>query len=95
MQPPSTPIVDNVDRGKAREAILEALSKGARLGAGSLAKLVEPLASGPPPHARYDPVYEILHELMRSGTIRRRVTHVPGAAPGIDGVRFLHEVVKQ
>jgi len=95
MQPPSNPIVDNVDRGKARGAILEALSKGAPLGVGNLTKLVEPLASGPPPHARYDPVYEILHELMRSGTIRRRVTHVPGAAPGIDGVRFLHEVGKQ
>lgn len=90
MGPASEAIVDDVDRGKARAAILEALSRGKPLHVGDLLKAVEPLSSSPAPCVRYDPVYDVLHDLIRSGTVCRQVVRVPGAAEGIDGVRFLH-----
>lgn len=94
MGPPSKAIVDDADRGQARAAILDALSKGKPLGVGSLLKIVEPLSSCPPPNVRYDPVYDILHALIRSGKIRRTAALVAGAAEGIDGLRFMHELAK-
>ena len=95
MGPASEAIVDDVDRGQARAAILEALAKGKPLGVGALLKIVEPLSPSPPPKVCYDPVYDVLHSLIRSGQVRREVHRVPGAAKGIDGLRFLHALVKE
>ena len=92
MGPASEAIVDDVDRGKACEAILDALSRGEALHVGALLKAVEPLCFTPAPNVRYDPVYDVLYALMRSGQIYREVKRVPGAAEGIDGVRFLHRL---
>lgn len=95
MGPPSQAIVDDVDRGAARAAILEALSPGEPLGVGSLLKVVEPLSPSPAPKVRYDPVYDVLYALMRSGQIVREAVRVPGAAEGIDGLRFMHKSAKR
>jgi hypothetical protein len=92
MGPPSKAILDDVDRGQARAAILEALSGGKSLGVGAMLKIVEPLSPSPAPKVRYDPVYDVLYTLMRAGQIRREVERVPGAAPGIDGLRFVHKL---
>jgi hypothetical protein len=95
MGPPSKAIVDDVDRGQARAAIVEALGKGKALGVGPMLKIVETLSASPEPKVRYDPVYDVLYALMRSGQIRREVVRVPGAAKGIDGLRFLHKLAKE
>ena len=92
---PSTAIVDDVDRGAARAAILEALSGGKSLGVGAMLTIVEPLSPTPAPKVRYDPVYDVLYGLMRSGQICREAVRVPGATPEIDGVRFMHKLAKE
>ncbi len=92
MGPASKAIVDDVDRGAARAAILGALSKGKPLHVGDLLRVVEPLSSSPAPKVCYDPVYDVLHSLIRSGQVCRVVERVPGAADGIDGLRFLHKL---
>ena len=92
MGPASQAIVDDVDRAQARQAILDALSRGEALHVGALLKVVEPLSSTPAPNVRYDAVYDVLHALMHSGQICREVKQVPGAAEGIDGIRFLHRL---
>jgi len=94
MNPASQAIVDDVDRGQARAAILEALSHGKPLHVGALLKVVEPLSPSPAPKVRYDPVYDVLRALIRSGQVRRQVERVPGAADGIDGLRFMHTLSK-
>lgn len=94
MGPATEAIVDDVDRGQAREAILAALSEGKSLHVGTLLKVVEQLSPSPPPKVRYDPVYDVLHALIRSGQVRREVQRVPGAAEGIDGLRFLHKLAQ-
>jgi len=90
----SAAIVDDVDRAEAREALIEAMSQGEALHMENLLKVVEPLSASPAPKVRYDPTYEVLASLVRSGLVRRRVARVEGAAPGVEGLRFLHEVVK-
>ena len=95
MGPASEAIVDDVDRAQAHAAILEAIAQGKPLGVGALLKIVEPLSPTPPPKVCYDPVYDVLHILMRSGRIRREAARVPGAAEGIDGIRFLHRLVQE
>jgi len=92
--PASQAIVDDVDRGQARAAIVEALSQGKPLGVGSLLKIVEPLSPSPAPKVRYDPVYDVLYSLIRSGQVCRKAERVPGAAEGIDGLRFMHTLAK-
>lgn len=93
MGPPSMAIVDDVDRWQAHEAIVKALSQGKPLSVGPLLKVVEPLSPSPAPKVRYDPVYDVLYALIRSGQVRREAVQVRGAAPGIDGVRFMHSLV--
>ena len=94
MGPPSKAIVDDVDRGQARTAIVEALAQGKPLGVGPMLKIVESLSASPAPKVRYDAVYDVLYALMRSGEIQREAVRVPGAAKGIDGLRFLHKLAK-
>ena len=77
MGPASQAIVDDVDRAQARAAILEALAAGKPLDVGALLKVVEPLSPSPPPKVCYDPVYDVLHALIRSGQVRREVQRVP------------------
>jgi hypothetical protein len=91
--PASKVIVDDVDRGQARAAILEALSKGKALGVAELLKIVKSLSPSASPKVGYDPVYDVLYALMRSGQIRRRTVRVPGAVKGTDSLRFVHELV--
>ncbi|HRU04190.1 MAG TPA: hypothetical protein P5137_00275 [Candidatus Brocadiia bacterium] len=90
----SAAIVDDVDRAEAREALVKAMSQGKALHMEELLKVVDPLSASLAPKVRYDPVYEVLAPLTRSGRVRRTVARVEGAAPGVTGVRFLHEMVK-
>ena len=94
MGTPSQAIVDDVDRGQARGAILEALSQGKALSVTSMLGIVKKMAPAPAPNVRYDAVYDVLHALICSGKVQREVEQVPGATQGITAIRFLYKLSK-
>ncbi|MFW5867073.1 MAG: hypothetical protein ACOCX2_04610 [Armatimonadota bacterium] len=90
---PQGPLPDDISRGRAREAVLAALGKGEALSVGPLLEAVKPLSSREELVVRYDPVYEVLLELLEEGRIEQHAKQVPGAAEDTPGTRFVFTLV--
>ena len=85
---PSAAVEDDIDRGDARAAILEALAGGDALSFGALSNAVKPLSGRTEMVAACDPVYEVLHRLETQGTISRETARVDGAQEGLTAPQF-------
>ncbi|MFW6437987.1 MAG: hypothetical protein ACOCZ7_03140 [Armatimonadota bacterium] len=86
---PEGPLPNDISPGSAREAVLAELAKGEPEGVGALLAAVKPLSAREELVARYDPVYEVLLDLMEEGRIEQHVKQVPGAAEDVPGTRFV------
>jgi len=85
-------VCDDIDRAKAREAVLDRLEKSA-CGVGALLKTVRPLSNGHELVVACDPVYEVLCELELEGRIRRERRQVDGAYESTPGAQFIFHAV--
>ncbi|MFW5867845.1 MAG: hypothetical protein ACOCX2_08520 [Armatimonadota bacterium] len=85
---PEGPLPDDISRADARRVILAALDDEGELGAGDLMKVVRGLSDREELVVRYDPVYEILFELLADGIISQRAHQRPGAAEGLSAPHF-------
>jgi hypothetical protein len=85
---PEGPLPDDISRADAREAVLEALDTDEAQGMGALLDAVKPLSARDELVVRYDPVYEVLFELMLEGRVEQHAVEVPGATDEIPGTRF-------
>ncbi|MFW6156900.1 MAG: hypothetical protein ACOC7J_06250, partial [Armatimonadota bacterium] len=85
---PEGPLPDDISRADARAAILEELAKGEAASVGTLLNAVKGFSARDELIVRYDPVYEVLFELLHEGAIEQLSNEVPGAAEDIPGTRF-------
>ena len=91
---PEGPLPDDISRGRAREAMLGELAKGEPAGVGALLDAVKPLSSRGELVVRYDPVYEVLLDLLEEDRIEQHAKQVPGAAEGVPGTRFFFTLIE-
>lgn len=80
-----------------RKAILRALSQGEAREVEEMGEIAKRLSRRPDPKVFYDPVFDVLYRLIRSGEIRREVKLMPGDpqkgdTEGLMGLRFVHSL---
>ncbi len=88
LQCPHGPLSDDISRADATAAILREIGENGPASTGTLLGAVKGCSGRDELVARYDPVYEVLFELLRSGAIGQTTERVPGAAEGITAPRF-------
>lgn len=82
------PLPDDISRADARDAVMSATSDRGPLPVGPLLDAVKRFSGRSELVVRYDPVYEVLFELLLSGEIQQTTLRVPGAAAGLDAPQF-------
>jgi hypothetical protein len=85
---PQGPLPDDINRADARDAIIGALREENELGVGALLDAVKPLSARDELVVRYDPVYEVLFELLEAGALEQRVHNRTGALPHLTAPQF-------
>ncbi len=91
--PPDEAMADDIHRGPARDAIVDALAAGEAMSVGELMKVIGPLSAREELVVRYDPVYEVLHDLESEGLVQREVLTVAGARSDLTAPRFVYRLV--
>lgn len=88
LESPEGPLPDDIGRAAAREAVVAKLTEDGPTSVGPLLDAVKGYSSRDELIVRYDPVYEVLFELLEEGLIEQTKKSVPGAAEDIPGTRF-------
>lgn len=89
LQCPKGPLPDDISRAAARESVLATLRQQGPASVGPLLDAVKKHSAREELVVCYDPVYEVLFELLEEGVVQQEKTSVPGAAEGIPGTRFV------
>ena len=85
---PEGPLPDDISRADARTGVLEALSDGEGRFVGPLLDAVKHYSSRDELIVRYDPIYEVLYELLHEGCLTQQEERLPGAKEGITAPKF-------
>ncbi len=88
LQCPEGPLSDDTSRADATDAILRELGENGPASMGTLLGAVKSCSARKELVPRYDPVYEVLFDLLHAGVIHQSTERVPGAAEGITAPRF-------
>jgi glucosamine 6-phosphate synthetase-like amidotransferase/phosphosugar isomerase protein len=86
--PPDEALPDDIDRGKAREAVLHQLADGEARTAPKLSRAVSALSQRDNRIVSCDPLYQILADLENEGVISHEIARVEGSAEGLTAPQF-------
>ena len=86
--PPDEALADDIDRGQAREAILQQLADGEARTAPELCGPVSALSLREDRIVSCDPLYQVLTDLENEGVISHEVARVEGSAEGLTAPQF-------